>query len=206
MGVEPGILPSRVVKVVTIVGGDLEPADGVTYGDLLIRHMWGEIAYQLGGEEGYRLVQNAEDQGIAPGPHFLDELVGDDPVLFLIDEPAEYMRRLGSSAGQLPAFLKTLSDVGDRSRPVPGALVLTLAWNPESVEGQSDAFSQETAELVTSLDQTFREIQSVVSRPARVVTPSERHDIEPILRQRLFYSVDMTAAAPTAEAYLAAFA
>ena len=203
MGIETCALPTEPVKVVTIVGGDLEPADGVTYGDLVVRHMWGEIAYQLGGAEGHRLVENADAQGIAPGPHFLDELVGDDPVLFLIDEPAEYMRRLGSSAGQLPAFLKTLSEwvtAPDR----PRVLVLTLAWNPEATEGQSDAFSEETAELVTALDQTFREIQSVVSRPARVVTPSERQDIEPILRQRLFREVDMAAAAPTAEAYLSA--
>ena len=128
------------------------------------------------------------------------ELAGDTPVLFLIDEPAEYMRRMGGSAGQLPAFLKTLSEwvaSSDRRR----ALVLTLAWNPEATEARGDAFAGETAELVASLDETFKEIQSIASRPARVVTPALRQDIEPILRQRLFKEVDMAAAAPTAEAY-----
>ena len=196
MGLDPAAMPPDSVKVVTIVGGDLEPADGVRHGDLVVRHMWGEIARQLGGTDGYAMVENADAQGIAPGPQFLDELAGDSPVLLMIDEPAEYMRRMGDSAGQLPAFLKTLSEwvtVPDR----PRVLVLTLAWNPESEDAQGDAFSEETA----ALDNTFREIQSVVSRPARVVTPSERQDIEPILRKRLFSNVDTSAAAPTAEAY-----
>ena len=197
MGVDASSMPSESVKVVTIVGGDLDPADGAKRGDVVVHHMWGEIAYQLGGEDGYRKVENADAQGIAPGPQFLDELVGDSPVLFMIDEPAEYMRRMGDSAGQLPAFIKTLSEwatAPDR----PRVLVLTLAWSPEA---QGDAFAGETAEMVAMLDETFREVQSVVSRPARVVTPSERQDIEPILRRRLFESVEMSAATPTAEAY-----
>jgi len=203
MEVDPASIPADPVKVVTIVGGDLEPADGFRRGDIVIHHMWGEVAYQLGGHAGYSLVENADSQGIAPGPQFLDELVGDTPILIMIDEPAEYMRRMGTSAGQLPAFLKTLSEwvaTPDRRR----ALVLTLAWNPETAEARGDAFSGETAELVASLDETFKEIQSVVSRPARVVTPAQRQDIEPILRQRLFKEVDMAAAAPAAEGYFRA--
>ena len=199
MGLDQKAMPSDPVKVVTVVGGDLEPADGVRHGDLVVRHMWGEIARQLGGAAGYAMIENADAQGIAPGSQFLDELAGDTPVLLMIDEPAEYMRRMGDSAGQLPAFLKTLSEwvtAPDR----PRALVLTLAWNPESADSQGDAFSEETA----ALDNTFREVQSVISRPVRVVTPSERQDIEPILRQRLFKEVDVSAAAPTAEAYFGA--
>ena len=200
MGVDPSNIPSEPVKIVTIVGGDLNPADGVKKQDAVIHHIWGEIAYQLGGEEGYRLVRNADSQSVAPGPQFLDVLAGDSPVLFMIDEPAEYMRRMGDSAGQLPAFLKTLSEwVTAANRP--RALVLTLAWNPDAEHDRRDAFSKETTDLVAALDDTFREIQAVVSRPARIVTPAQRQDIEPILRQRLFAAVDMTAAAPTAEAY-----
>ncbi len=202
MGVDPADVPDTV-KVVTVVGGDLNPADGVRKGDSVVHHIWGEIAYQLGGEEGYELVRNADRQGIAPGPQFLDALADDSPILFMIDEPAEYMRRMGSSAGQLPAFLKTLSEWATAANR-PRALVLTLAWGHETRQGGMDAFAKETSELVEKLDETFREIQSVVSRPARVVTPSQRQDIEPILRRRLFESVDMTAATPTADAYFSA--
>lgn len=196
MGVDPSDIPSDPVKIVTVVGGDLNPSDGVEKSGVSVHHMWGEIAYQLGGADGYSLVQNADRDGIAPGPQFLETLAGDTPVLFLIDEPAEYMRRLRSAANQLPAFLKTLSEwvtVAGQRR----AFVLTLAWNPETDSGQGSAFAAENSVL----NDTIKELESVISRPVRVVTPSQTQDIEPILRRRLFECVDMTAAAETAEVY-----
>lgn len=125
-GVERANMPSGPVKAVTLVGGHLNPTDSVRKAGALVHHVSGEVAYQLGGDEGDKLVQNAVQQGIAPRPQSLDTLSGDSPVLFIIDEPAEYILRRGSSAGQLPAFLKTLSEwvtVPNR----PRSLVLTLA-------------------------------------------------------------------------------
>ena len=204
IGLSPDNLPENPVKVVTIVGGDLDPADGVAKDSVKIRHMWGEIAYQLGGAEGYRLVATADANNMAPGPQFLESLTGDKPVLIMIDEPAEYMRRMGSSAPQLPAFIKTLSEWATAAGK-PRALVMTLAWNPNREQGQTDAFSSETSDLVATLADTFREVQSVTNRPAQIVTPAQSQDIEPILRQRLFKSVDLDGAAPAvAEAYFSA--
>ena len=204
IGLSPDNLPENPVKVVTIVGGDLDPADGVAKDSVKIRHMWGEIAYQLGGAEGYKLVATADANNMAPGPQFLESLTGDKPVLIMIDEPAEYMRRMGSSAPHLPAFIKTLSEWATAAGK-PRALVMTLAWNPNREQGQTDAFSSETSDLVTTLADTFREVQSVTNRPAQIVTPAQSQDIEPILRQRLFKSVDMEGAAPAvAEEYFSA--
>ena len=196
-------LLGQSVRVVTIVGGDLDPTNGVSKGSVRVHHMWGEIAFQLGGEGGYKLIEFSDLQGTAPGPQFLNQLCGDSPVLLMIDEPAEYMRKMGSSAPQLPAFVKTLSEWATASSR-PRVLVMTLAWNPDPAQGQSDAFARETSELMAGLDDVFKEIQSVVSRPARVVTPAERQDIEPILRQRLFESVDLSTSATVADAYTSA--
>ena len=204
IGLSPDNLLEQPVKVVTIVGGDLDPADGVIKDSVKVRHMWGEIAYQLGGAEGYGLVAAADANNMAPGPQFLQSLTGDKPVLIMIDEPAEYMRRMGPSAPQLPAFIKTLSEWVTAAGK-PRALVMTLAWNPNREQGQTDAFAPETSDLVTTLADIFREVQSVTSRPAQIVTPAQSQDIEPILRQRLFKSVDMEGAAPAvAESYFSA--
>ena len=204
IGLSPDDLPEQPVRVVTIVGGDLDPADGVIKDSVKVRHMWGEIAHQLGGAEGYGLVAAADANNMAPGPQFLESLTGDKPVLIMIDEPAEYMRRMGGSAPQLPAFIKTLSEWATAAGK-PRALVMTLAWNPNREQGQTDAFGPETSDLVTTLADIFREVQSVTSRPAQIVTPAQSQDIEPILRQRLFKSVDMERAAPAvAESYFSA--
>ena len=139
IGLSPDDLPEQPVRVVTIVGGDLDPADGVVKDSVKVRHMWGEIAHQLGGAEGYGLVAAADANNMAPGPQFLESLTGDKPVLIMIDEPAEYMRRMGPSAPQLPAFIKTLSEWATAAGK-PRALVMTLAWNPNREQGQTDAF------------------------------------------------------------------
>lgn len=194
LGIGSDILP-KDVRVATIVGDNLDPANGVERNGLRIHHLWGELAFQLGGREGYALVQRSDEQGQAPGPQFLDKLIADAPTLILVDEPAVYMRKMGPAANQLPAFLKALTEwVAAAPRAV---LVLTLAWSADAGRPTGDAFGRETE----ALESAFREVQAVVSRPIRVVTPAERQDIEPILRQRLFQQVDMSAAEAVADAY-----
>jgi hypothetical protein len=197
---DPSLVPPEPLQVVGVTcDQDLDPANGVEKRGVRIHHLWGEIAFQLGGPEGYRLVEESDRRGQAPGPHFLERLIGDRPVLLLIDEPAPYMRAMGPAAGQLPVFLKVLADwIASSPRAV---LVLTLAWDPERRTARGDAFAAENQELAEALERAFRETQSVVSRQAKVVTPAQATDIAPILRQRLFQQVDEWAAAAVAEAY-----
>ena len=193
-------LPSEPVKVITVVGDDLDPSNGTKHEDIKVHHLWGEIAWQLGGKHGYEMVAESDIKGISPNSHFLKELIGDKPCLILLDEPAIYMRKMGTNASQLPVFLKTLSEwvTTGASRCV---LVLTLAWNPERDVSQKDAFIKENRVLAEELEAVFNEISSVVSRPAKVVTPAQEQDIAPILRQRLFKNVDDAAIEQIAEAY-----
>jgi predicted AAA+ superfamily ATPase len=72
---------------------------------------WGELAWQLGGLEGYRLVE-VEDRGrTVPGAAVWRQLIEDRPVLILLDELAPYLRVLKSSqeygqmAGAVAPFL-----------------------------------------------------------------------------------------------------
>lgn len=193
------------VMVAAVVGDELDPTNGVDKGGVRVHHLWGELAFQLGGREGYELVERSDVQNAAPGAGFLDRLIGQRPALILIDEPALYMRKMGPNAGQLPAFLKTLAEwvTTSASRTV---LVMTLAWNPDSKDRQAvDAFARETGQISESLDGVFREITSVVGRPSKTVTPAQEQDIAPILRQRLFKSVDTSEAGRVADAYMNAF-
>lgn len=205
LGLEPAAVPADPVKLVTVTcDKDLDPANGVEREGARIHQLWGEIAFQLGGPDGYKLVERSDAEGTAPGPQFLDRLIGSQPALILIDEPAPYMRMMGRVANQLPVFLKTLAEwvTASSSRCV---LVLTLAWNPTAGKPASeDAFATETQELVEALERTFREIQSVINRPAKVVTPAQEPDIAPILRQRLFQRVGTGAASAVADAYFEA--
>lgn len=57
--------------------------------------MWGEMAYQLGGPEGYAIVADNDQTGTSPGSDTLKELFDRfSPALILIDEWIAFARQL----------------------------------------------------------------------------------------------------------------
>ena len=116
--VDPALLPSQPVRVAAFDGERADPANGRPMGDgIRARTPWGEIAYQLGGAAGYEVVRSSDEGRVAPGVDTLAELFGDEPVLIVLDELGEYLRKSRELAGrdQLPAFLKALFSAVDRS-------------------------------------------------------------------------------------------
>src|SRR6266852_7803090 len=68
----------------------------------IVRTLWGEIAWQLGGKEGYKLVKEDDEKATNPG-NTLKELFNKyGPCLILIDEWVAYARQLHTTA-DLPA-------------------------------------------------------------------------------------------------------
>ncbi len=68
-------------------------------GDILARTPWGELAVQLAGRRGYGPICNSNRLGAAPpGAETLRELMGERPVLILMDELSIYLRKLKGAA------------------------------------------------------------------------------------------------------------
>jgi hypothetical protein len=58
-----------------------------------VRTLWGELAWQLGGAEGYKLVAESDARGVSPGAAVLADLFRQSsPCLVLIDEWVAYAR------------------------------------------------------------------------------------------------------------------
>uniref|UniRef100_A0A7C1FSU8 DUF499 domain-containing protein n=1 Tax=Thermomicrobium roseum TaxID=500 RepID=A0A7C1FSU8_THERO len=191
-------LPSPgTVAVAAVVGTDLDPTHGVRHHDVTTYTLWGELAYQLGGRSAYLLVEESDHRTkTAPGRVTLEQLVGERPVLILLDELARYLvvaeavpspTGKGTLADQTIAFLHALLEFAAARRNV--LVVLTLATS-------TDAFAEGTERL--------REALSVIARSARLLTPAEPEEIPAIVVHRLFERVDRAAAKETAQAYLEA--
>jgi predicted AAA+ superfamily ATPase len=113
-----GLLSDKPVRLLAgVVGGDLDAANGVDHGDARTFTLWGEIAYQLRGVEGYGLVRHSDEQRVAPGTQVWEKLIGAEPALVMIDEIAQHLRSakaVKSSGGgtnlaeQTVAFLMSL--------------------------------------------------------------------------------------------------
>ena len=199
--VDDALIPAPgAVRAVGVVGSDLGP-EGVPHPELTTYTLWGELAYQLGGAEGYARVAESDRNRSAPGTGLLEQLIGDAPTLILLDEVARHLRAAravptatgrSNLAEQTVAFLMSLLEfAASRERVV---VVLTLS-------DPADAFGPESEDLRRELDEARR----VSARQERVITPTGEREIPAIVTHRLFREIDRDAAREVARAYLAAY-
>jgi len=212
--VDPDILPEPGTVAVVGIAGDEIPVHKPKGSKLIPYTLWGEIAYQIGGETLYREVEEDAVSYAAPGKPYFDKVFGGRKVLIMLDELAQYAARLEAArpdgAGQLAAFLMTLHGY---ARNHPGiAVVMTLA-------SAADAFARQTkqlAQLISKVrgetvseddaliigEQAVKGVASVVARDAVQITPVQAAEISSVFAKRLFVSVDREAAQAVAEEYM----
>jgi len=191
------LIPDRPIQVAAVDGRDLDPVSGTYHPEsgITTYTLWGEIAYQIGGIEGYQLLRGADEQKVSPGTSVLERLIKEQPTLIILDEVARLLRAaeavvVGNStlSKQVVAFLFSLMDLAAACSHL--VFVYTLA-------SASDTFAEETTEL--------RETIQASSRQERVLSPSTDVEIYNIVKQRLFRSVSVEAAEAAAQAYLQAY-
>lgn len=187
--VDPATLPSQPVAVAVFDGENADPMNGRRMQDgILVHTPWAELAVQLAGRSGYERVRNSDRLGAAPpGAETLRELMGERPVLVLMDELSIYLRKLkGPAAGQAAEQLTPfLTDLIKAVQSAPNAvLVFTLALGRG---GQAvDAYGEENQRI----DRIFAELQSVTGRQVTALTPTSEDETVQVLCRRLFESID----------------
>ncbi len=188
------VIPERPIQVAAIACQDLTPVEGVLHADTGVTTytIWGEIAYQIGGIDGYSLLKGSDEQRVSPGTAVLERIIQGQPTVIILDEIAQHLRvskavTVGKSdlAQQVVAFLFSLMDLAASNSNL--VFVYTLA-------DSGDSFGEETTEI--------REAVSASARQERVLKPSTDVEIYNIVKQRLFASIDSDAAKNAAKEYL----
>lgn len=198
---EPALRPNKPIRIAAFDGENADPANGRRLGDTVRAYSpWGELAFALADEAGYRLVEHSDKEGIAPGADTLRELLGTEPALILIDEIAPYLRKAGGrnaqrAGEQLLAFMTSLMKAVESLPKV--ALVFTLAVGRDGKA--SDAYSRETQDIAAF----FAEAESVAARKATVIDPTEDDETVKVICRRLFSRVDETRAKEVVASYKA---
>ena len=198
---EPALRPTKAVRIAAFDGENADPTNGRRLNNSTRAFSpWGELAYALAGEEGYRLVEQSDKEGIAPGADTLRELLGDEPALILIDEIAPYLRKVAGrhtqrAGEQLLAFMTSLMKAVESLPHV--ALVFTLAVGRDGKA--TDAYSRETQDIAAF----FAEAESVAARKATVIDPTEDDETVKVVCRRLFTRVDTAKAQQVVDAYKA---
>ena len=180
---EAGLDPDggQQTRVAVLVGTHLSPTDAdatAEAGDPL-NTLWGQMAYQLGGQDAYEIVGAAAREGSAPGGAQLDELFASvGPCVVLIDELVAYVRNAGAARDSIYTFVQALTESVSRSSRA--ALVVTLPAS--EVEAGADAGQEALATL-----------ERLLGRIEAVWTPLETDEAFEVVRRRLFGEVSDSA-------------
>ena len=168
-------------RVAVFTQNTVSVVDGHQVEDGIITHtLWGELAWQLGGKEGYERVKNADIQMIAPTAKDIKPVIeGASPALILIDELADYCNKAsgkvvgsGTLFTQTNSFIQTLTEVV--SSIPKTVLICTLPASAREV-----ASSEIGQEILSSLE-------TRVVRVGSSVKPVDDEEIYEVVRRRLF--------------------
>lgn len=187
-------LPREKPRIVAVNCENLD-TQGWDHGDATTHTLWGEIAYQLGGAEGYERWKEFDREMQPPGKQSIEKLVGEGPALIIIDELPLHLRDTKSVRVKnttldefvVPFFQKLLSFASTREN------VVVIYGLTE----RRDAYGEEVERL-----SSLREIKSISARKEEVVTPIEDAEIPLVVNKRLFESIDADAPEEVAEGYM----
>ena len=90
-------------KRVVLVGNKISPGNPVKKPDgTIVRTLWGELAWQLGGKKAFERVRADDEKATSPGDALRELFNEYGPCLILIDEWVAYARQLHDQS-DLPA-------------------------------------------------------------------------------------------------------
>lgn len=177
-----GLMDIPRATVAVIDGTSLSPGQPWKHGKQIIRTLWGELAWQLGGADGYKLVQEADENGTSPGKGIIKTLMENNaPCVVLIDELVAYIRQFPESSsisgGSYDTNLSFVQSLTEATKLVPNAIV--LASLPES---EIEAGSQRGVAALNAMEKTFGRVQALWK-------PVATEEAFEIVRRRLFDQV-----------------
>lgn len=174
---EAGVKALPKARVAVFVGTAADPLKGKT--------PWGAIAEQLGR---YKLLKDHDEGRRTPGKDLLHQLLGDEPVLILMDEVAQYVakcvdpkeiEKTGANIAAARAYqthvLAFMQELTETMKVLPhAALVVTLPSSaPYAEEGE----------------RALHELQKIFGRVEAVYEPVRGEEIYEVIRKRLFEDV-----------------
>jgi predicted AAA+ superfamily ATPase len=179
---EHGLALPVYVKRAVIVGQWMSPASASVKPDgTRIHTLWGEIAYQLAGVEGYRLVEAEDLTGSNPGNKLIELLRVAGPSIILIDEWVAYARQLSSRedeplliGGHFDTQFTFAQALTEAAAAVPNVVVL-VSIPASDIEVGGDKGQDALARL-----------GNVVRRKSAQWKPAEDDESFEIVRRRLF--------------------
>ena len=177
-------------KRVVLVGNKISPGNPVKKSDgTVVRTLWGELAWQLGGKKAFDRVRADDEKATSPGDVLRELFIEYGPCLILIDEWVAYARQLHDQ-GDLPAggfetqfsFAQVLTESAKLAKNC--LLVISL---PASDTGGSPHTQADDVEVGGQRGrEALDRLRNVVGRVESSWRPASAEEGFEIVRRRLF--------------------
>jgi hypothetical protein len=164
------------VRVAVLSGEELDPLSVTRASGIQTRTLWGELAAQLGR---YELVADHDADGSAPGGERLAQVLGDEPVLVLLDEVLTYVEK----AMAIPRGESTL---GRQAMLFIQALTEVVNAQPRAVMVYS---LQASAGEAVGAEGLLSQLDHLVSRIDAKREPVTGDEVMRVVQRRLFEDV-----------------
>lgn len=179
-------LPTANVAVLD--GTAHSPGQAWKRGKQTVHTLWGELAWQLGGEDAFDLIKESDRKGTSPGKEQLVTLLGIcSPCVILIDELVAYIRQFPEgqalSGGTFESNISFVQALTEAVKLVPNAIV--LASLPESDPKKASSGSNAQVGGARGL-QALEALENVFGRVQALWRPVAVEEAFEIVRRRLF--------------------
>lgn len=184
-------LPS--VRRVVLVGNKISPGNPVTKPDgTVVRTLWGELAWQLGGKEAYEKIQADDEKATSPGDVLRELFVEHGPCLILIDEWVAYARQLHDQS-DLPAgsfeTQFTFAQVLTESAKSANNCLLVISLPASDTTGSPHTMADNVEVGGQRGREALDRLRNVVGRIESSWRPASAEEGFEIVRRRLFENI-----------------
>ena len=175
---------------VALVGNHFAP-EGERRGDIHINTLWGELAWQLGGAEGFAMIEAHDKSRTNPGGVLHDLLAKYAPAVILIDEWVAYARQLygreelaGGTFDTQFTFAQSLTEAVKSTPGVLLAISIPASHDGDDSQGHIAGHNEEVGG--SNGQEALKRLQNVVRRVADQWRPASSDEAYRIVKQRLF--------------------
>src|SRR5205809_5065432 len=178
------------VKRVVLVGNRISPGNPVTKPDgTVVRTLWGELAWQLGGKKAFARVKADDEKATSPGDVLRELFKEYGPCLILIDEWVAYARQLHDQS-DLPAggfetqftFAQALTE----SAKLAGNCLLVISLPASDTSGSPHTQADDVEVGGIRGREALDRLRTVVGRVEWSWRPATAEEGFEIVRRRLF--------------------
>ena len=187
---EAGKLPALPVRRVVLVGNRISPGNPVKKPDgTVVRTLWGELAWQLGGREAFEEIRADDERATSPGDRLRELFQRYGPCLVLIDEWVAYARQLHDQ-GDLPGgsfetqftFAQALTE----SAKLAGNCLVVISLPASDTSGLPHIQADDVEVGGVRGREALDRLRNVIGRLESSWRPASAEESFEIVRRRLF--------------------